>query len=122
MKINMGCGYQKLGGYVNVDKDHVCNPDMVFDIERTPWPFKDDSVTHAHFNYILEHVHYLVSLMKELHRVCAIGAIIYIKVLHFRSVWAIEDPTHVRFFSTGTFNYFSADVNREWLRIGGSVS
>ena len=38
MKFNMGCGFKKLEGYVNVDKYPECSPDMQFDLEVLPWP------------------------------------------------------------------------------------
>ena len=43
MKLNLGCGYNKYPGYVNVDHDANCSPDIVADLEGR-LPFDDSSV------------------------------------------------------------------------------
>ena len=43
MKLNLGSGSKILKGYVNVDKFQYYNPDVVHDLEKFPYPFKDNS-------------------------------------------------------------------------------
>lgn len=47
--------------------------------------------------------------MKELHRICVKNAEIRIIVPYFTSVGAHQDPSHKRFFSWKTFDYFEKE-------------
>ncbi len=44
--------------------------------------------------------------MKEIHRVCINGAIVWIRVPHVDGPGAFQDPTHNKFFNDLTFLYF----------------
>lgn len=44
MTLNMGCGHNKMPGWLNVDAFPECNPDVVCDLENLPWPWPNDSV------------------------------------------------------------------------------
>jgi hypothetical protein len=107
MKLHIGCGQDKKEGYLNVDSSSQVKPDKVWNLEKTPLPFKDNSVQEVVANHVLEHIINFVPLMHDLWRICKKGATIKIKV-PFYSAWGqFNDPTHVRFFSPFTFNYFS---------------
>lgn len=107
MKINLGCGKDKRKGYVNVDSSSLVKPDKVWNLEKTPLPFKDNSVDEVLAHHVLEHINNLIPLMHDLRRICKKGAKIKIKT-PFYSAWGqFNDPTHVRFFTPFTFNYFS---------------
>lgn len=106
MKLNLGCGINKKQGYVNVDFSKAVKPDKVWNLEKTPLPFKINSVNEILAYHVLEHIHNFIPLMHEFRRICKKGAIIKIKT-PFYSTWGqFNDPTHVRFFSPFTFNYF----------------
>src|SRR3546814_16823759 len=55
LKLNIGCGFNKLDGYLNVDGFSDCAPDMLWDLESTPWPFDEDAVDEIYANHVLEH-------------------------------------------------------------------
>ena len=42
IRLNLGCGQNKLDGYVNVDKYPTFSPDVLWDLETFPWPFDTD--------------------------------------------------------------------------------
>jgi predicted SAM-dependent methyltransferase len=46
-KVHFGCGYHKLDGWVNVDLDKSCKPDVVADL-RQDLPFKSQSIHYIH--------------------------------------------------------------------------
>lgn len=121
MKLNMGCGHNKIDGFINVDSSPVCRPDVVCNLEVTPWPWKDSSVKEVLFNHSLEHLgadpKVFLALMKELYRVCVNGAIISINVPHPRHDNFIGDPTHVRVISPQVLSLFNKELNDEWQKM-----
>ena len=36
MKLNIGCGYNKLPEFINLDKSYLCEPDNFFDATVIP--------------------------------------------------------------------------------------
>ena len=40
LKLNLGSGSRHMPGYLNVDKSDMFNPDVVWDLESIPWPFR----------------------------------------------------------------------------------
>ena len=110
MKLHLGCGNDKKKGYVNCDISKEVNPDKVVNLEKK-LPFKTNSVDEIIANHVFEHVNNFIPLMHELWRICKNNAKIKIKV-PFYSAWGqFNDPTHVRFFSPFTFNYFTQKGN-----------
>ena len=105
MKLHLGCGLDHKKGYVNCDISKEVNPDKVVDLEKK-LPFKDNSVNEIIANHVLEHIHNFIPLMHEIHRVCKKNAIIKIRTPFYSSWGQFNDPTHIRFFSPLTFNYF----------------
>ena len=124
MRLNLGCGQNRLEGYVNVDREAACGPDRVVDLERFPWPFPDDSAEEIVLNHVLEHLGAQTSvffgIVKELYRVSRAGAVVRINVPHPRHDSFIADPTHVRIVTPGTLTLFSKRLNREWAAIGAA--
>ncbi len=109
LKLNLGCGIKSLTGYMNVDKCHLPNVDLVLDLEKI-LPFKTNSVKEVRCDHVLEHIHNFISLMEELHRVCIPGGIIHISAPYYKYEGAYRDPTHVRFFTENSFYYFQKDT------------
>ena len=109
MKLNLGCGNKILPGYVNLDKFPIPGADIVHDLEEYPYPFKANTFTEVECNMILEHIHDLVFIMKELHRISKSGALLKIKVPYFSCASNFIDPTHQRLFSYYSFDFFTKD-------------
>ena len=124
MKLNLGCGFNKLDGFVNVDKQPACQPDMVVDLEKLPWPFESGSVDAVVAAHVLEHLGQspdaFLAIMRELYRVMKPGAKARIVVPHPRSDDFLTDPTHVRPITHQTMQMFSQRHNRETLAKGGA--
>lgn len=121
-KLNLGCGQNLKEGYVNVDKFDSFSPDVVWDLEVTPWPFETGSVEEIHMHHVLEHLgaqtEVFLGIMKELYRICAPNAIVHIAVPHPRSDGFVSDPTHVRPINEHILSLFSKEKNREWKELG----
>lgn len=106
IRLNVGCGRKPYFGFVNIDKVSLPTADVIWDLEKTPLPFPDNSVSEIRAEHVLEHVWNFVPLLEDLWRICKPGARIYIEVPYFRYEGAFRDPTHCRFFSEYTFEYF----------------
>ena len=97
MKINLGCGFKKLDGYINIDSDAGCNPDLVLEIGKQTLPFDDNSVEHVVAHHILEHLgDEFFDFIKDLYRVCSNEAVIEVIVPHPRHDVFYGDLSHVR--------------------------
>lgn len=71
-KVNLGCGRSKLNGYINVDFDPSCSPDILHDLNKG-LPFDSNSVDEIVADDFLEHCKDFVSMMNEIARVLKVG-------------------------------------------------
>ena len=98
LRLNLGCGAKRLDGYINVDK--FGNPDLLFDLETFPYPWKNNSVAEIEMHHVLEHLgqknEVYLKIIQELYRICQSAAKVQITVPHHRSDSFFHDPTHVR--------------------------
>ena len=106
-KLNLGCGDDTKEGYVNLDLVNLKGVDVVWDINKFPWPFKANTFDEIYSSHVLEHVQDLVAVMSELKRVGKNGGIINLRVPHFSCGVSYRDPTHKRLFSYFTYDYFT---------------
>ncbi|HPP86442.1 MAG TPA: methyltransferase domain-containing protein [bacterium] len=74
-------------------------------VEKLFLPFKSEIFELVYCKDILEHLEY-INLIKEIHRVLIKGGQLIIEVPHFTSRNAYTDPTHKKYFSIETFNFF----------------
>ncbi len=99
-RLNLGSGVKKLDGYLNVDRSPYVNADEIVDLEKLPWPWKDNEFSHIVAKDILEHLgqtpQAFLDIIKEMYRVSRNGAIWEIQTPHWRSDNLLNDPTHVR--------------------------
>jgi predicted SAM-dependent methyltransferase len=119
VKLNLGCGFDKREGWLNADGFAGCEPDLLMDIEATPWPLDSDAFEHVLMKHVLEHVgetfEVFAAVMRELHRVTEPGGLVEIHVPHVRHDTFWSDPTHVRAFTPLTFAMMSKRQNRAWI-------
>jgi len=47
-KLNLGCGDKIIPGYINIDKYKTFDPDIIHDLEKFPYPFKDNTIIEIH--------------------------------------------------------------------------
>lgn len=104
-RLNLGSGRTYDAGWTNLDITPATDPDVVHNLDVTPWPFDDDQFQHVRMIDVLEHLRDPFTALLELHRVCDDGARIDVVVPHFSAANAYTDPTHKSFWS-----YYSLDV------------
>lgn len=108
-RANLGCGKDIRPGYVNVDDRGLRGVDVLVDLSRFPWPFRDDAFDEVRAIHVLEHLPDTIRVMEEIFRITSRGATVTIEVPHYKHSNAYKDPTHVRFFTEETFDYFGKD-------------
>jgi len=104
--IDIGCGGNKQVPWaLGVDKYPCAGVDVVTDLEDM-LPFKDNEVDQVFAVHVLEHIHDIIGLMNEIHRVLKPDGMLHVLSPVSTSANSIADPTHVRLFSSQTFKYF----------------
>lgn len=100
-KLNLGSSTKYLKGYINLDiakgKDiygHDVKVDVVWDLNKYPYPFKDGEFDLVLAEAIIEHLDEPIRAMKEIKRITKLGGIIEVTVPHFSSWTNFGDPTH----------------------------
>jgi len=102
-------GINNVEGYVSVDRANaevVCNLD-----ER--WPFEDNSVGIIRAHDAIEHLKNPIHTMNEAYRVLAHGGMFDILVPSTDGRGAFCDPTHVSFWNSRSFRYYT---DRQYAR------
>ena len=137
MKINLGCGAKRfhMQGWVNVDNNPACEPDVVMDV-GLPWDyfnvlFEDPNghewdsgpAEEIRADNVLEHLNNeeFMTCMNEAWRVLKPDGIFWLRVPNAK-LWpdgAFGDPTHKRYFVDKSFQYW--DVDCPTYRDYGSV-
>jgi hypothetical protein len=106
-RLNLGCGLNKFNGYLNVDSSELVKPDVVVDLNVTPWPWKDNEFGHIVAKDVLEHLgdtsDDYMKIIKEMYRVSDNGAVWEVQVPHWRCDVSVDDPTHKRLLTLGSF-------------------
>jgi predicted SAM-dependent methyltransferase len=105
LRLDLACGKRKKHNFIGVDLWE--GADIVYNLEKFPWPFENDSVDEIFCQHYIEHVPDFVSFANELHRIMKVGAKAEIIAPYYTSVRAWMDPTHIRAISEGSFQYLS---------------
>lgn len=85
LKLNLGSGPNKLEGYVNIDVEESCKPDLQLDFITSPLPYKDGEADEVILFHCIEHIRriYHEPLLKEIWRVLAINGLFYVSYPEF---------------------------------------
>ena len=103
-KLNLGCGNDIKEGYINLDKFKNPRVDIVHNLEKFPYPFKDNYFDEIFASKVLEHINIPFDMiMKEWVRITKNKGIIKILIPHFSSSYSFY-PTHVRTFAYMNFD------------------
>ena len=115
MKIDLGCGPNKQEGFIGADVREFKGVDVVCDLGKAEWPWKDDTVDEAHASHFVEHLtpKERIHFCNELWRVLKKGGKCQIITPHWASSRAIGDLTH-KWPPVGEFWYFY--LNAEWRK------
>ncbi len=109
IKLNLGCGHDYKPGWINCDtaSTHNVKADKFFDLEVFPWPFPDNYADEILLEQVLEHLPNTLGTINEIWRILKPGGIVRINVPYAKSDCAYQDPTHRKFFTEKTMDYFT---------------
>jgi len=109
-KLNIGCGKDirrdDKDKWINLDSVKLPGVNVVHNLDKFPWPFKDGEFELINCSHVLEHLNEIIKPMEEIWRITKNKAKTIIEVPIFPSVGAAADPTHKSFYTYQTFNYF----------------
>lgn len=106
VNLNLGCGRLLLPEHVNVDRVPGPGIDVVHDLDAAPWPWQDGAAENITARDVFEHVRDPITFMTECWRVLVLGGKLRIHTPHWRFEDAYTDPTHLRFPTEHTFDYW----------------
>lgn len=132
----------------DINPDH--HPDVVFDLETTPWPWEDNEFDEVHAYEVLEHLgdqgdyKAFFAQFTEIWRILKPGGMFFASCPAFNSPWLWGDPSHRRAILPETLTFlqqneyeeqvgktpmsdfrfcYKADFKVEWINIqGGSFN
>jgi len=116
-KLVLGAAGCKDPEAIKVDIDPVYNPDVIHDLNITPWPFKDNQFTEIICHHVIEHLKELAPIIAELHRICHPDGSIYIEVPHYSSCYA-HAPAHKMYFSYFSLDAYLEEAKKGWMVVG----
>lgn len=110
MILDFGCSTNKAEQALGVDIDIRNRPDLVFDLNRFPYPLRENSVDRIYAKHILEHLGDLYGIFREVHRILKPGGDFFIEVPHFSCRVAYSEPEHNRFCSYFMFDKLIREI------------
>lgn len=116
VRLDLGAGPNCKEGFTSVDKYKMKGVDVVCDLGKDKWPWKDNSVDEVNCTHFLEHLTNFngkwerTHFFNELYRVLKKGGFALIVIPHWASQRYYGDPTHCEPFSEMGVYYLS----KEW--------
>jgi len=109
--LHLGCGQAKypakLGRALGVDAEAASAADLVWDLNRLPWPLPSHAFSKIYLVNVLEHLDDVIGIMEEVYRVGRQDAEVVILAPFASSHHLWTDPTHKRAFTARSFQYFT---------------
>jgi len=96
---------------VRLDVNPAHNPDVVWDMEKTPWPLESYSFDVVGAFEILEHLGRqgdevsFFSHFYEIWRILKSGGVLVGTCPSYKSMWAWGDPSHKRVITSGSMTF-----------------
>jgi SAM-dependent methyltransferase len=110
--LSVGCGGKPpQNDLIRLDISSEVNPDIVWDLEKTPYPFDDSSFPEIECLDVIEHLPNIPNTLEEFYRILKPGGLLKITTPHFSCANSYIDPTHRWHLSYFSFDYFSERHN-----------
>jgi ubiquinone/menaquinone biosynthesis C-methylase UbiE len=102
--LDIGCGNNKIKDAIGLDIDKNTKADIIWDLNKYPYPIEDNEFDKIYAKHIIEHVDDPIAFLKEVYRITKIGGTCFLETPHFTCYVAYSEPQHKRYFS-----YFMID-------------
>ncbi|MBI4909927.1 MAG: methyltransferase domain-containing protein [Acidobacteria bacterium] len=107
--LDVGCGRNKYPGAIGVDRNPAGRADVLCDLDRFPYPFRDQSFHQVRAIHVIEHVADVIKTMEEFHRLLKPGGRVILATPHYTDFSSFCDPTHRWHLTSFSFRYFGED-------------
>jgi SAM-dependent methyltransferase len=119
MKIlDLGCGKRKYKSenpndiVIGVDiTKRGTEADIAWDLNKFPWPFKDNEFDKVNCSHVLEHLSDILRAMEEIWRITKNNGIIEIRVPAWTDADSYRDLQHKHHFTLESFDYYDPTTN-----------
>lgn|ERR1035437_3675140 len=84
-KLNLGCGANKIKGFINIDIEPSVKPDLICNFITQKLPYRKNSIGEVLLYHTIEHINkcYHISVLAEIFRVLKPGGLFYISYPEF---------------------------------------
>lgn len=110
LKLDFGCGPNKHKGYFGIDSVKYPGVDLVWDLEKIPYPLTPECSSDAIASHIVEHIEphggIFIQVMNEWWRLMKVNGILEILTPYAGSQNYYMDPTHCNPCNELTWMYF----------------
>jgi len=108
MRLNLGCGTNKISGCINIDVEKSCNPDLIVDFLNEKLPFDAGSVSTVYLFHTIEHIQKRKhrNLLDEIHRVLKPGGVFFVAFPEFKKCyknWEVDKGGQKHFWEATMF-------------------
>lgn len=107
--LDVGCGIHKQPGAIGIDRNPASRADVLCDLDRLPYPFRDNCFDRLLAIHAIEHVADVMATMEEFHRLVRPGGTVRIETPHYTDFSSFCDPTHRSHLNSFSFRYFGED-------------
>ncbi len=107
--LDVGCGLRKYPGAIGVDRNPASRADVLADLDRFPYPFRDNAFDEVRAVHVIEHVADVVRSIEEFHRLLKPDGRLYVVTPHYSDFSSFCDPTHRWHLTSFSFRYFGPD-------------
>jgi len=102
--LDLGCGTDKFKGdegdiVIGIDIHRFKGVDIVYDLNKNPYPYESNSIDRIIMDDILEHLEKPIDVLRECHRILKKNGILKVKVVYWSHKYSSSDFTHLHSFS-----------------------
>ena len=102
--LDIGCGNNKIKDAIGLDIDKDTQADIVWDLNKYPYPIENNAFANVYAKHIIEHINDPIAFMNEVYRITKPDGTCFVETPHFSCYVCYSEPQHKRYFS-----YFMID-------------